>query len=57
MKKRTYNLVVGIVNGTATAASAIVTFAVPAPLNAAIVAAIGIAATAAIEICSLFVKE
>lgn len=57
MKKKTFNLVVGIVNGSATIASAVVTFAVALPLATAIVAGIGIAATAAIEICSLFAKS
>lgn len=57
MKKKTFNLVVGILGGVCAIACAIVTFCVPAPLNAIIVAAIGIAQTAVVEICNLFVKE
>lgn len=55
MKKKTFNLVAGVIGGVQTIAIAIVTFVQPAyavPINAAI----GIAGTAAIEICSLFVK-
>ena len=56
MKKKTYELVVGIVNGVGIIADAVVIFCVAAPLSAAIVASIGIATTAATEICSKFVK-
>lgn len=53
MSEKTFNLVVGIVGGLGTIACATVTYMSPdkAPL---IVASIGIAETAIIEICSLF---
>lgn len=57
MSKKTYNLVIGIVGGVAAIASAVVTYAVASPLNAVIVASVGIATTAICEICNLFVKE
>jgi hypothetical protein len=56
MKKRTYALIQGIVGGVATIAQAVVVFAAP-PYAVAIVASIGIAATAINEICGLFVKN
>lgn len=56
MSKKTYALVQGIVGGVAAISSAVVTFIQPA-YAAAIVAAIGIGATAAGEICALFIKE
>lgn len=56
MTKKTYELVVGIVNGVGIIADAIVVFCVAAPLSAAIVASIGIATTAVTEICSKFIK-
>lgn len=56
MKKRTFQLVTGIVTGVATIASAIVVFIAP-PMAPAIVAGIEIIAGAAIEICSLFEKD
>lgn len=56
MKKKTFELVVGIVNGVGVIADAVVVFCVKAPLSAAIVASIGIATTAVTEICSKFVK-
>lgn len=56
MKKRTYNLVVGIVGGLSTIAIAVVTFFNPAYATA-INTSIGIGATAVVEICSQFVKE
>lgn len=55
MKKRTFNLVVGITGGVAVIASAAVTYLSPA-YAVQIVAGIGIASTAVTEICSLFVK-
>lgn len=55
MKKRTFNLVVGITGGVAAIASAVVTYLSPA-YAVQIVAGIGIASTAVTEICSLFVK-
>lgn len=55
MSKRAFNLVVGVSGGVAAIASAVVTYIQPAYATA-IVAAIGIAETAVVEICSLFVK-
>lgn len=55
MKKKTFNLVVGITGGVAAIASAVVTYLSPA-YAVQIVAGIGIASTAVTEICSLFVK-
>ena len=55
MKKKTFNLVVGVSGGVAAIASAVVTYAQPA-CAVQIVAAIGVASTAVTEICSLFVK-
>lgn len=55
MSKKTFNLVMGIVGGAAAIASAVVTYAQPV-YAVQIVAAIGIASTAASEVCSLFVK-
>lgn len=56
MSKKTFNLVVGISGGVATIASAIVAFINPA-YEPAIIASIGVAETAIVEICSKFVKE
>ena len=56
MSKRVYNLVVGVTGGISAIASAVVAFFQPA-YTPAIVGAIGIAETAVVEICSLFVKE
>ena len=56
MTKKVYNLIVGIVGGVSAIAVAVVTFIQPA-YCVAINAAIPIAATAAAEILSLFVKE
>jgi len=56
MKKRTFNLIVGILGGLSTIAIALVTFFGPAYATA-INAAIGIADTAAVEILSLFVVK
>ncbi len=56
MKKRTYNLVVGIAGGLSTIAIAVVTFFNPAYATA-INTSIGIGATAVVEICAQFVKE
>ncbi len=55
MKKKTFNLVVGITGGVATIASAVVTYISPT-YAVQIVAGIGIASTAVTEICSLFVQ-
>jgi hypothetical protein len=55
MSKKVYNLVVGIIGGVSTIAVAVVTFIAP-PYAVAINASIGIASTAAIEICGQFVK-
>lgn len=56
MSKKMFNLVVGVSGGVAAIASAVVTYIQPAYATA-IVAAIGIAETAAVEICSLFVEK
>lgn len=55
MKKKTFNLVVGVSGGVAAIASAVVAYVQPA-YTSAIVAAIGIVETAVVEVCSLFVK-
>lgn len=54
MSKRTFSFVSGVIGGAATIACATVTFFAPAHATA-IVASIGIAATAATEICAQFV--
>lgn len=56
MSKKVYALITGIIGGCATIASAIVSFVQPA-YTTAIIAAIGVGTTAALEICNLFVKE
>lgn len=56
MKKKTFNLVAGVIGGVQTIAIAVITFVQPA-YAVQINAAIGVAGTAAIEICSLFVKS
>ncbi len=56
MSKKVFNLVVGVSGGVAAIASAVVTYIQPAYATA-IVAAIGVAETAAVEICSLFVDK
>lgn len=56
MKKKTFTLVSSIVGGIAAIASAVVTFVHPAYATA-IVAGIGIASTATINIVNQFVKE
>jgi len=56
MKKKTYNLIVGIVGGVSTIAVALVTFFNPT-YAVAINASIGIASTATVEICGQFVKD
>ena len=56
MSKKMFNLIVGVSGGVAAIASAVVTYIQPAYATA-IVAAIGIAETAAVEICSLFVEK
>lgn len=56
MSKKMFNLIVGVSGGVAAIASAVVTYFQPSYATA-IVAAIGIAETAAVEICSLFVEK
>ena len=56
MSKKMFNLIVGVSGGVAAIASAVVTYIQPAYATA-IVGAIGIAETAAVEICSLFVEK
>lgn len=55
MTKKTFTLVSTVVGSVATIASAVVTYIQPAYATA-IVAAIGIASTASIEILNLFTK-
>lgn len=55
MSKKVFNLIVGISGGVSAIASAVVSFFQPS-FTPAIVGAIGIAETAVVEICSLFVK-
>lgn len=56
MKKKTFNLVAGVIGGVQTIAIAVITFIQPA-YAVQINAAIGVAGTAAIEICSLFTES
>lgn len=56
MSKKTFNLVVGVTGGIATVACAVVAFFDPA-YESAIIASIGVAETAIVEICTKFVKE
>lgn len=56
MKRRTYNLIVGITGGVSAIAVACVTFFNPAYATA-INASIAIGQTAVCEICAQFVKE
>lgn len=56
MSKKMFTLVSACIGGVATIASAIVTYIQP-EFATAIVASIGIASTASIEICNLFTKE
>lgn len=56
MSKKMFTLVSSCIGGASTIASAIVTYAQP-EYATAIVASIGIAATAIIEICNLFTKS
>lgn len=55
MKKKTYELIVGVTGGVATIASTVVAFFHPV-YTVQIVAAIGIVSTAVSEVCSLFIK-
>lgn len=56
MKKKTYELIVGVTGGVATIASAVVAYFQPV-YTVQIIAAIGIVSTAVTEVCSLFIKE
>jgi hypothetical protein len=56
MSKKVFNLIVGLCGGIATIACALVAFFDPA-YAPAIIASIGVAQTAIVEICSKFVKE
>ena len=56
MSKKTYNLIVGILGGGAAIATAIVSY-VQLGNTPAIIAAVGIANTAAVEVCSLFLDK
>jgi hypothetical protein len=56
MSKKAFNLAVAIVGALTSVSGAIVAYCEP-PLMGAIIAAIGVADTAVIEILSLFKKE
>lgn len=56
MSKKTFNLVIGVTGGIAAIASAAITYLNPA-YAPQVVAAIGVAETAVVEICSLFRKD
>lgn len=56
MSKKAFNLAVAIVGAVASIAGAIVAYCEP-PLMGAIIAAIGVADTAIIEVLNLFRKE
>lgn len=56
MTKKVYSLISGITLGVGTIAAAVVSFVNP-QFETAIIASIGIAETAVIEVCSQFVKE
>ena len=56
MSKKTLQLITGITTGISTIASAVVTFIQPS-YAAAIVAGIGIVASAVIEVCTNFVTK
>lgn len=56
MSKKMFNLVVGVTGGVSAIASAVVAYFQPS-YTPAIVGSIGIAETAIVEICNLFVKE
>lgn len=56
MNKKAFNLAVAIVGAVASVAGAIVAFIEP-PFTSAIIAAIGIADTAIIEVLNLFREE
>lgn len=56
MSRRVFNLVVAVCGGVCAIASAVVSFIQPS-YTPAIVGAVGIAETAVVEICSLFVKQ
>lgn len=56
MSKKLYNLIVGIIGGVSAVAVSVVTYIDPSYV-VAINASIGIASTAAIEVCSQFVEK
>ena len=56
MSKRVYALTTAIIGGLATIATGVVSFLQPA-YTPAIIIAIGVGATAILEICNLFVKS
>lgn len=56
MSRKMFNLVSGIVGGVSAITSAVITYIQP-EYSVQMVAGVGIASTAIIEICSLFVKE
>lgn len=56
MSKKAFNLAVAVVGAVASVSGAIVAYCEP-PFTSAIIAAIGVADTAVIEILSLFKKE
>lgn len=56
MSKKMYQLVSGVIGGVCAIASAVVAYVNPS-YTPAIIASIGIAQTAIIEVCALFVKD
>lgn len=56
MSEKTFNLVVGIAGGVQAIACAVCAF-IGFPLAPAVVAAVGVAETAVVEICSKFVRR
>ena len=56
MSKKTYNLIVGILGGVSAILTAIVSYIQPEN-TPAIIAAVGIVNTAAVEVCSLFLDK
>lgn len=55
MSKKVFNLIVGVSGGVAAIAGAIVAHFQPA-YTSAIIASIGVAETAVVEVCSKFIK-
>ena len=56
MSRKTFNLITGVSGGVATMVSAVIAYIQPA-FTPAIIGAVGIAETAIVEICSLFLDK